>query len=422
MENKLKIGIIGLGTVGCGVVKVLNQYDDIEIIGAAVKNKNKLREVEVNYVTDNVYDLINNPEINVIVEVAGGLGMLEPLKCAIRNKKHVVTANKQLLACHGAELFDLAKENNTIILYEAAVAGGIPIILPVKMSLQANKFNSVAGILNGTTNYILTKMEEENLSYDECLKKAQELGYAETDPTGDVEGFDAMYKIAILANIVFNKRIVVDKIYREGITNISALDMQIADELGYKIKLIAQAKKYYKKNDDKSLDIRVHPMLVSKKHPLSEIKNSLNAVSLTGFPVDEVMFVGPGAGQYPTSSSVVGDILNIKAEYQRKDEILPMTRCHHSEYAEQIGIEDTYNCYYIRINASNNPGTIGKIGTSCGKYDINLSCIIQRGLNSDGTATIIVLTEVAYEKNINLMIDDLQKDNEIKVVNKIRVM
>ena len=190
MENKLKIGIIGLGTVGCGVVKVLNQFDDIEIIGAAVKNKSKKRDVEVNYITDNVYDLIDNPEINLIVEVAGGCSLLEPLKKAIQNHKHIVTANKELLARHGAELFDLARENNTIILYEAAVAGGIPIILPIKMSLQANKFNSVAGILNGTTNYILTKMEEDNLSYDECLKKAQELGYAETDPTGDVEGFD----------------------------------------------------------------------------------------------------------------------------------------------------------------------------------------------------------------------------------------
>ena len=422
MENKLKIGIIGLGTVGCGVVKVLNQFDDIDIIGAAVKNLSKKRDVEVNYITDNVYDLINNPEINLIVEVAGGCSLLEPLKQAIRNHKHIVTANKELLARHGAELFDLARENDTIILYEAAVAGGIPIIFPIKTSLQANKFNSVAGILNGTTNYILTKMEEDNLSYDECLKKAQELGYAETDPTGDVEGYDAMYKIAILANIVFNKRIDINNIYREGITNISALDMQIADELGYKIKLIAQAKKYNKKMDDKSLDIRVHPMLVSKKHPLSEIKNSLNAISLNGFPVDEVMFVGPGAGEFPTSSSVVGDILTVKAEYQRGGDMLPLTKCHHSEYAEQVSVDDTVNCYYLRINSSNEPGTIGKIGTCCGNHDINLSCIIQRGINSDGSATIIVLTEVAYEKNINSMISELEKDNEIKVVNKIRVM
>lgn len=422
MNNKLKLGIIGLGTVGQGVVKVLNRFDDIEIIGAAVKNISKRRDVEINWITDNIYELINHPEINVIVEVAGGCEVFEAVKKAILNHKHIVTANKELLARHGAELFDLSRENNVVILYEAAVAGGIPIILPIKMSLRANKFTSVAGILNGTTNYILTKMEEDNLSYDECLKRAQELGYAETDPTGDVEGYDSMYKIAILANIVFNKRINIDNIYREGITNISAIDMQIADELGYKVKLIAQAKRYNKKIDDNALDIRVHPMLVSKKNSISEIKNSLNAILLNGFPVDRVMFVGPGAGEFPTSSSVVGDILAIKAEYNRGGELLPMTTCHHSEFANQIDINETVNCYYIRINSVNEPGTIGRIGTYCGKYDINLSFIIQRGVNSDGSATIIVLTEECYEKNVNSMIDDMEKSGDIKVMNKIRVM
>ena len=208
MENKkLKIGIIGLGTVGCGVVKVLAKYNDIEIVSASVKNLNKKRDVEVNSLTTNSMEIATNPNIDVVVEVAGGCGILDVLKTAIKNKKHIVTANKELLARHGAELFDLAREKGVIILYEAAVAGGIPLILPIKTSLMANDFSSVAGILNGTTNYILTKMEEENLSYAECLAKAQALGYAETDPTGDVEGFDAMYKIAILANIVFGKRI-----------------------------------------------------------------------------------------------------------------------------------------------------------------------------------------------------------------------
>lgn len=422
MNDKLKLGIIGLGTVGQGVVKVLDRFDDIEIVGAAVKNLSKKRDVEINWITDNIYELVNHPNIDVVVEVAGGCRVLDAIKQAIINHKHIVTANKELLARHGAELFDLARDNNVVILYEAAVAGGIPIILPIKMSLKANNFNSVAGILNGTTNFILTKMEEENLSYDECLKKAQELGYAETDPTGDVEGYDSMYKIAILANIVFNKRINIDNIYKEGITGISALDMQIADELGYKIKLIAQAKKYNKKIDDNVLDIRVHPMLVSKKNSISEIKNSLNAILLNGFPVDKVMFVGPGAGEFPTSSSVVGDILAIKAEYTKSGEMLPMTTCHHSEFANQIDINETVNCYYIRINSVNEPGTIGRIGTYCGKYDINLSCIIQRGINSDGSATIIVLTEECYEKNVNSMISDMESNGDIKVMNKIRVM
>ncbi len=421
MENKLKIGIIGLGTVGQGVVKVLSKLSDIEIVGAAVKNTSKKRDVEVPYITSDAYEIANNPEVDVLVEVAGGCGVLDVLKTAIKNKKHIVTANKELLARHGSELFDLARENNVVILYEAAVAGGIPIILPIKTSLKANNFTSVAGILNGTTNYILTKMEEDNLSYEDCLKKAQELGYAETDPTGDVEGYDAMYKIAILANIVFNKRIVVDKIFREGITKITALDMQIADEMGYKIKLIAQAKKYNKKQDDNMLDIRVHPMLVSKTNSISDIKNATNAVLLNGFPVDRVMFAGPGAGEFPTASSVVGDILSIKAEISSNN-ILPMTVCYHKEYANQVSIDETVNCYYLRITASNHPGTIGKIGTLCGNFGINLSFIIQRGINSDGHATIIVLTEECYEKSVNSMIAELESTGEIKIENKIRVM
>ena len=422
MEKKLKIGLIGLGTVGQGVVKVLSKFDDIEIISAAVKNPNKKRDIEVKHVTTNSLELANNPDIDVLVEVAGGVGVIDAIKTAIKNKKHIVTANKELLAKHGSELFDLARENNVVILYEAAVAGGIPIIFPIKSSLKANEFSAVAGILNGTTNYILTKMDEENISYADCLKKAQELGFAETDPTGDVEGYDAMYKIAILSNIVFNKRIDISKIYREGITNISSLDMKLADEFGYKIKLIALAKSLKDVNGAQLLDIRVHPMLVSKKRELSDIKNATNAVMLKGFPVGEVMFVGPGAGEFPTASSVVGDILSIKAEINRKDDILPMSVCHHTEFANQINIEDTKNCYYLRIKAKNTPGTIGKIGLACGKYNINLSCILQKGVNEDRSATIIVITEECFEKDINSMMESLEETSEIKILNRIRVM
>lgn len=419
MENKIKIGIIGLGTVGQGVVKVLSKFDDIEIVAAAVKNINKKRDVEVKKITNDPFDIVNDENIDIVVEVAGGVGIKDALICAMKNKKHIVTANKELLAKHGAEICDCARENKVAILYEAAVAGGIPIIMPIKQSLKANDFTSVAGILNGTTNYILTKMEEENLSYDQCLKKAQELGFAETDPTNDVEGFDAMFKIAILANIVFNKRIDVSKIYHEGITKISSLDIQIANELGYKIKLIAQAKSVENSND---LDIRVHPMFVKKENAISEIKNATNAVQLEGFPVDKVMFVGPGAGEFPTASSVVGDILSIKSDLnQNKDKVLPITVCHHKEYANQIDIKETTNCYYLRIEAKNKLGIIGKIGCACGEFGINLSSIVQRGTN-ENNATILVLTEKAKEDNILNMINSLEETQDIKVVNKIRVM
>ena len=418
MENKkLKIGIIGLGTVGCGVVKVLSKFNDIEIVKASVKNLNKKRDVEVANLTTNSMEIATDENIDIVVEVAGGCSVLDVLIEAIKNKKHIVTANKELLARHGAQLFDLARENGVVILYEAAVAGGIPLILPIKTSLMANEFSCVAGILNGTTNYILTKMEEENIPYETCLAKAQALGYAETDPTGDVEGFDAMYKIAILANIVFGKRIDVNKIYREGITKITAQDIKFADELGYKIKLIAQAKRC-----GESLDVRVHPMLVSKNNPISEIKNATNAVSLVGFPVDKVMFVGPGAGQFPTASSVVGDILSIKAEIDKGEDVLPMTVCHHSEYANQISVDETKNCYYLSINALSEPGIIGQIGCACGENNINISCVIQKGSNEDGNATIIVITEECLEKDIKEMANKLETENKIHFTNIIRVM
>ena len=417
MENKLIIGLIGLGTVGSGVVKTLKNFPEIEIKSAAVKNINKKRDVEVQEITDDPFKIVNDPEINVVVEVAGGVDpAFELLKTAIVNKKHIVTANKELLAKHGAELFDLANKYNVAILYEAAVAGGIPIIMPIKTTLQGNKFKKVAGILNGTTNYILTKMEEKNISYQECLKDAQELGYAEADPTGDVEGFDTMYKIATLANIVFHKRIDISKIYREGITNISADDIKYANELGYKIKLIALAQ-----SSDDELDVRVHPMLVKKENIISGINNALNAVMLEGHPVGQVMFTGPGAGEFPTASSVVGDILAIKAEYGKCENILPMTRCHHKEKAVQKDILDTKNSYYISITAQNAMGTIGVIGTVCGNNKINLSSVLQKGTEPNGTAHIIVITEECSERDIQNAIAQLKKDSII-INNLIRVM
>lgn len=417
MENKLKIGLIGLGTVGCGVVKTLCAFPQIEIVKAAVRNLNKKRDVEVRCITDDPFEIVNDPEIDVVVEVAGGVNpAFDLLKTAIKNKKHIVTANKELLAKHGAELFDLANEYNVAILYEAAVAGGIPIIMPIKTTLKGNKFKKVAGILNGTTNYILTQMEEKGISYQECLKEAQELGYAEADPTGDVEGFDTMYKIATLANITFNKRIDVTKIHREGITNISAQDIKFADELGYKIKLIALAQ-----DNNGQIDVRVHPMLVSKSRVISGINNALNAVLLEGFPVGQVMFTGPGAGEFPTASSVVGDILAIDAEFGKCETILPMTRCHHREMAVQTDILDTKNSYYISITAPNAMGVIGVIGTACGKNKINISSVLQKGTQKDGTAQIIVITEECSERDIQNAIEELKKQS-IKINNLIRVM
>ena len=342
---------------------------------------------------------------------------MEVLKTAIKNKKHIVTANKELLAKFGDEIFSLANENNVTVLYEAAVAGGIPIIGPIKTTLRGNEFNKVMGILNGTTNYILTKMEEDGVSYLECLKDAQKLGYAEADPTNDVEGFDTMFKIAILSNIVFHKKIDYKKIYREGITHISQDDIKCAKELGYKIKLIGLAQKL--ENDE--LDIRVHPVLVEENSMLAKISNAINTVQLEGNPVGSVMFTGPGAGEGPTASSVVGDILAIAAEISYTDTILPSTRVKTDILAKQADILNTKNSYFLAINAQNARGTIGAIGTVCAENNINLQSILQKGIKEDNTALIVVITEASYEADIQNAVKKLNEQN-IKVTNLIRVI
>ncbi len=419
MENNvLKIGIIGLGVVGTGVVKALSKFDNIKIVKAAVRNKNKKREVDVQYITDDPFEIANDPEIDVVVEVAGGVDpCLEVLKTAIKNKKHIVTANKELLAKFGDEIFSLANENNVTVLYEAAVAGGIPIIGPIKTTLKGNEFNKVMGILNGTTNYILTKMEKDGVSYLECLKDAQKLGYAEADPTNDVEGFDTMFKIAILSNIVFHKKIDYKKIYREGITKITQDDIKCAKELGYKIKLIGLAQKL--ENDE--LDIRVHPVLVEENSMLAKISNAINTVQLEGCPVGSVMFTGPGAGEGPTASSVVGDILAIAAEISYTDTILPSSRVKTDVEAKQADILNTKNSYFIAINAQNARGTIGIIGSVCAENNINLQSILQKGIKEDNTALIVVITEASYEADIQNAVKKLNEQN-IKVTNLIRVI
>lgn len=419
----LKVGIIGFGTVGSGVYKVLQSFKDIEIKKIAVKNINKKRNIEnfnEKLLTDNPYEIVNNPEIDVVIEVAGGVNpTFDLLKTAIKNKKHIVTANKELLAKNGSELFQLAKENNVIILYEAAVAGGIPIIMPVKTILCANKITKIAAILNGTTNYILTKMAEKELSYETALKQAQELGYAETDPTGDVEGFDAAYKISILSTISFNKKVDVNKIYREGITKITAQDIKSAKELGYKIKLIAMGQVL----ENGKIDVRVHPMLVAKKHLLAKIDNATNSIMLTGYPVGDLVFTGAGAGAEPTASSVVGDLLVLASELETSSMPIPQAICHHDEIAQQVDIGDTYNEYYISINASNNPGAIGVIGTICGKNNINISTIIQKGTKEDNTAEIVVITERSKEADMQKALSELLKSECIKNINNLlRVM
>ena len=420
MENsKIKIGLIGLGTVGSGVFKTLKNFDNVEVTKIAVRNKNKKRNIEgldENIITDNAYDVVNDPEIQIVAELVGGVEpAFDLIKTAIKNGKHIVTANKELLAKHGEELFNFAEENNKVVLYEAAIAGGIPLIMPIKTILAGNKITKIKAILNGTTNYILTKMDVQNASYTDVLKEAQELGYAEADPTGDVEGFDAAYKITTLATIAFGKRIKIENVYREGITKISPDDMAAANEMGYKIKLIASAEL----SEDGKADVRVHPMLVPKTKTLAHIDYVTNAVSLSGHPVGDVTLSGPGAGEFPTASSVVGDILAIVSEIGKTDYLLPMMRCNHHENALMIPVEETQNKYYISITAQNSLGVIGRIGKACEDHNISLASIVQKEVAGDNAAKITVITEICREKDMQNVINIFNNDSAITKVNSL---
>lgn len=420
MENKkIKIGLIGLGTVGSGVFKTLQNFKNVEVVKIAVHNKNKKRNIEgldESIITDDAYEVVNNPEIQIVAELVGGINpAFDLIKTAIKNGKHIVTANKELLAKHGEELFNFAEENNKVVLYEAAIAGGIPLIMPIKTILAGNKITKIKAILNGTTNYILTKMDVQGASYIDVLKEAQELGYAEANPTGDVEGFDAAYKITTLATIAFGKRIKIENVYREGITKISPDDMKAANEMGYKIKLIASAEL----NEDSKADVRVHPMLVPKTKTLAHIDYVTNAVSLSGHPVGDVTLSGPGAGEFPTASSVVGDILAIASEIDKTDYLLPMMRCNHHENAVMTPIEDTRNKYYISITAHNRLGVIGRIGKACEDHNISLASIVQKEVAGDNAAKITVITEICKEKDMQNVINIFNNDPAIASVNSL---
>ena len=416
--DKVKIGLLGLGTVGSGVYKTLQMFDNVEIKKIAVKNLKKKRNIEnfdESLLTDNPYDVVNDKEIQIIVELIGGV---EPtwdyIKTAIENGKHIVTANKELLAKKGEPLFNLSEEHNRVVLYEAAIAGGVPLIMPMKTILRGNKIKKIQAIINGTTNYILTKMDVDNASYDTVLKEAQELGYAEADPTGDVEGFDAAYKITTLSTIAFGTRIKLENVYREGITKVRPQDMQIARELGYKIKLVAMGQI----TEDGKADVRVHPMLVPQSSTLAHIDYVTNAVNISGYPIGDILLSGAGAGEFPTASSVVGDILSIVTEIGTTDYLLPMMRCHHHSTAEMIDISETYNKYYISITSPNAVGMIGKIGNACANRNISLSTLLQKGLSDNNTADIIVITEKCKETDIKNALAELEN---CKINSLIRV-
>ena len=414
--SKIKLGLIGLGTVGGGVFKVLKNFPDVEITKIAVKNIDKPRDIDGldrAMLTTDPYEIVDSPEITVVAELIGGVHpAYELIKKAIENGKHVVTANKELLAKHGEELFNYAEQHNVVILYEAAIAGGIPLIMPIKTILAGNKITKIEAILNGTTNYILTNMDKNQASYESVLKEAQELGYAEADPTGDVEGFDSAYKLTTLATITFNKRVKLENVYREGITKVKSEDIKYANELGYKIKLVAYA--HIDENDN--ADVRVHPMFVSKEETLAHIDYVKNAVTLTGSPVGKITLSGAGAGEMPTASSVVGDILAIEREYGTTDYILPMMRCKHAHNttAKMVPINETENKYYLRLIANDKIGGIADITEHFAEKKISIESILMKEVKENNTAEIVIVTDKCKEKLIKELKNDFDMHSCVK--------
>jgi homoserine dehydrogenase len=400
MSTKTTLGIIGIGTVGTGVVNLLRDNPQFEIRGIAMRYLEKPREIDMKQfeLTADPFKLADDPRIEVIVEVVGGVEpMYEVVKRAIANGKHIVTANKELIAKHGPELFSLANQHNVTIFFEAAVGGGIPLISTLQRGLQANRIARVAGIINGTTNYILTKMELEKKTFADALAEAQAAGFAETDPTNDIEGYDVVYKIAILSSLAFHKPVEVDKIFRQGITQISDLDIQLANEFGYRIKMIGLAQPG--EGTDK-LDVRAHPMLVPLHHPLAGVEGVNNAIFISGSAVGEIMLFGPGAGRYPTASAVVGDVINLASAIKLPDFARYFQSPVSSEPSEVLPIAETTNGYYIRLETQDSPGVIGHLGQAFGNHGVSLHSFTQKGVTEDGTATIVLLTHRVREQRL----------------------
>jgi homoserine dehydrogenase len=407
--EKVVIGMIGLGTVGSGVFKIFKDHADIFFQKIAVRDVNKNRNIDdldAELLSQDPWNVVRDPETQVVVELMGGAELAKELVIeALNNGKHVVTANKELIAKYGPELFDLARKNNVRILFEGAVAGGIPIIMPLKLSLGANRIQQIAGILNGTTNYILTKMTREGWDFDKALAEAQAKGFAEADPTNDVEGFDVAYKISILSLIAFKQVVDPQKIHREGITRITAQDIQIARELGYVIKLIG----YARMNDDGRLDIRVHPMLVTETHPLANIQNEFNAIFVKGDAVGDVMFYGRGAGEMPTASAVSADILAIATGLLKGDEPIPSMIIDPATPASLLPVGETTNKYYLRLKTQDKPKVIGHLGIACGDAGVSLESVMQKGTHPDGTASIVLITHEVTERQINQALNAIRE-------------
>ena len=413
MKEFINVGLLGAGTVGGGVIHVLerNAADIEKKVGMPIRITKvfgrEAASLAVTYgdgyfYTANADDILEDPEIDIVVEL---LGREHPAKefiaKAFENGKSVVTANKDVLAKYGAELFPLAEAAKRDFMFEASVAGGIPILQTMKTSLAANKFTSVMGIVNGTTNYMLTKMSQEHMDYDEVLKEAQAMGYAESDPTADVGGLDAARKAVILASIAFNTRVSLDDVQIEGIQNIGIQDINYAEKLGYVIKLLAIAK-----NDpENGISICVRPTMLPKSHPLASVNDVFNAIFVTGDALGEAMFMGRGAGRYPTASAVCGDIIDAARNLLHNEGNRVKCTCY--EEKRMCSIENMCAPCYIRMQVNDQPGALAAIAAAFGAQNVSLHSVVQRTA-ANGSAELVFITHSVSEYNLQMALQILK--------------
>lgn len=425
----MKVGLIGIGTVGGGTFKILKENAQeifkktgkkIEITMVADTNLALAKKIvkDEAIITNDAKALIESKNVDVVVELVGGVGISKEFVIeALGNKKHVVTANKALIAIHGEELIRLAKKNNVIFAYEAAVAGGIPIIKALREGLAANKIEWVVGIINGTTNYILTEMKENNLSFDVALKQAQELGFAEADPTFDIEGVDAAHKITILASLAFGIPINFDSVYIEGITKLTQKDIAYAEELGYRIKLLAITKV----NNDE-VELRVHPTLIPENRLVANVNGPMNAILVKGNMVGPTLYYGAGAGAEATASAVVADIIDIAREATLN---IPTLGYIDEQILSKkvLNITNVRSEFYLRLSMTNKAGLLAQITKIFANNDVSIDAMVHKEVSdSHRDPDIFLITSKIEEKIINKIIQELESlpENKDKII-KIRV-
>jgi len=423
-KDSIGVGLLGCGIVGSGAARHLLAEADavaravgvpVEIRRVAVRNLAKKRDVDLDpsLYTHSVDEVVNDPDIDVVVEVIGGI---EPARTCIANAielgKPVVSANKELLSTLGQELFQAADERGTDLFFEAAVCGGIPLIRPLKESLAAEGIKQIIGIVNGTTNFILTRMSESGMSFSEALAEAEALGYAEEDPTADIEGFDAAAKAAILASVAFRSRVVAGQVYREGISQVTHRDIEYAQRLGYTIKLVAIAEEI-----DGEIAVRVHPAMLPNAHPLASVRDSFNAVFVEGASVGNLMFYGRGAGSDPTGSAVVGDIVAAARNLRTGGRGLGCT-CYFDKRV--LPIDEMESQYYMLLSVADKPGVLAQVASAFGDHDISIRSVWQEGFGDQ--AQLVLVTHRGKEANLQATVDDLgELDSVTKVVSVLRV-